>query len=109
MAVVKDGREAYTKFKVLERFEKLPFKNKICFIESVREGKEFIYIPELKRLNVLGGDEMPYVKRTRNPVPSGAAVIVECERPDETALEISKLLQALFGLSAHKISVMGMK
>lgn len=46
---------------VLERFEKLPFKNKICFIESVREGKEFIYIPELKRLNVLGGDEMPYV------------------------------------------------
>lgn len=51
------------------------------------------------------GDEMPYVKRTRNPVPSGAAVIVECERPDETALEISKLLQALFGLSAHKISV----
>lgn len=46
---------------ILERFEKLPFENKICFTESVRIGKGFIHIPELKRLNMQGGDEMPYV------------------------------------------------
>lgn len=47
---------------ILERFEKLPFENKICFTESVRIGKEFIHIPELKRLNIQGGDETPFVK-----------------------------------------------
>lgn len=46
---------------MLERFEKLPFKNKICFTESMREGEGFIHIPELKRLNIQGGDETPFV------------------------------------------------
>lgn len=46
---------------ILERFEKLPYRNKICFTEYVRVGKEFIHIPELKKLNIQGGDETPFV------------------------------------------------
>lgn len=46
---------------MLERFEKLPYKNKICFTESVHVGDSFIHIPELKRLNIQGGDETPFV------------------------------------------------
>ena len=46
---------------MLERFEKLPYKNKICFTESVCVGESFIHIPELKRLNIQGGDETPFV------------------------------------------------
>jgi uncharacterized protein (DUF1919 family) len=46
---------------ILERFEKLPFENKICFTESVRMAKDFIHIPELRRLNIQGGDETPFV------------------------------------------------
>ena len=60
--LVKMSQRSSDDLTILERFEQLPYKNKICFIESVREGKEFIHIPELKRLNIQGGDEPPFVK-----------------------------------------------
>lgn len=45
----------------LRRFKDLPFNNKICFTECEYPGNEFIYIPELKHLNIQGGDETPFV------------------------------------------------
>ena len=47
--------------KLLERFENLPYANKICFTEVDYPGKSFIQVPELKRLNIQGGDETPFV------------------------------------------------
>lgn len=46
---------------ILDRFESLPFKNKICFTEHKRENPIFITIPELHLLNIQGGDETPFV------------------------------------------------
>ena len=46
---------------ILDRFAALPYKNKICFTEFENVGPEFVYVPELRNLNIQGGDEMPYV------------------------------------------------
>lgn len=46
---------------ILERFSKLPYKNKICFTECEKAGEEFFYVPELRYLNIQGGDETPFV------------------------------------------------
>lgn len=46
---------------ILERFERLPFKNKICFTEYERCNPIFVTIPELHLLNIQGGDETPFV------------------------------------------------
>lgn len=46
---------------ILDRFESLPFKNKICFTEHKRENPIFITIPKLHLLNIQGGDETPFV------------------------------------------------
>lgn len=59
--LVKMSQRSSNDLSILERFEKLPFKNKICFTESMHAGKEFIHIPELKKLNIQGGDETPFV------------------------------------------------
>lgn len=59
--LVKMSQRSSGNIEILDRFKQLPFENKICFTESEYEGKDFIYIPELKRLNVQGGDETPYV------------------------------------------------
>lgn len=54
---------------ILERFALLPFRNKLCFTEQpfqptshVNGWNNFIYVEELKALNIQGGDETPYVK-----------------------------------------------
>ena len=54
---------------ILERFALLPFRNKLCFTEqpfqptsNVNGWNNFIYVEELKALNIQGGDETPYVK-----------------------------------------------
>lgn len=59
--LIKMSQRSSDDLTILERFEKLPFDNKICFTESVLIGKDFIHIPELKRLNIQGGDETPFV------------------------------------------------
>jgi len=59
--LVKMSQRSSDDVTILERFELLPYKNKICFTESMREGKVFIHIPELKKLNIQGGDETPFV------------------------------------------------
>ena len=59
--LVKMSQRSSNDLTFLERFEKLPYKNKICFTELEHLGKEFVYIPELKRLNIQGGDETPFV------------------------------------------------
>ncbi len=59
--LVKMSQRSSDDLNILEQFEKLPYKNKICFTEYERIGKEFVHIPELKRLNIQGGDETPFV------------------------------------------------
>lgn len=46
---------------ILNRFDNLPFRNKICFTEVDYPKPGFIKIEELKYLNIQGGDETPYV------------------------------------------------
>ncbi len=46
---------------ILDRFAALPFKNKICFTEEEYLKPGFVKIPELKELNIQGGDETSYV------------------------------------------------
>jgi len=46
---------------LLDRFEALPFPNKICFTEHERTNPIFVTIPELRQLNIQGGDETPFV------------------------------------------------
>lgn len=59
--LVKMSQRYTSSAEILERFEKLPYSNKICFTESEYMGEEFVYIPELKILNRYGGDETPFV------------------------------------------------
>ena len=59
--LIKMSQRYTTSTEVLERFEKLPYANKICFTEIDYPGKSFIQVPELKRLNIQGGEETPYV------------------------------------------------
>lgn len=42
---------------LLERFNSLPFRNKICFSPLASNSKCIIEVPELKTLNLVGGDE----------------------------------------------------
>lgn len=59
--LVKMSQRSANNRTILDRFAKLPYKNKICFTEFEHVGPEFFYIPELKHLNIQGGDETPYV------------------------------------------------
>lgn len=59
--LVKMSQRSSNDLTILERFEKLSYKNKLCFTESEHMGKGYVYIPELKRLNIQGGDETPFV------------------------------------------------
>lgn len=59
--LVKLSQRSSNDLTILERFAKLPYNNKICFTESEHAGKSFIHIPELKNLNIQGGDETPFV------------------------------------------------
>lgn len=59
--LVKMSQRSANDRSLLDRFATLPFKNKICFTEFEHVGPEFVYIPELKYLNIQGGDETPYV------------------------------------------------
>ena len=59
--LVKMSQRSASDRSILDRFAKLPFKNKICFTEFEYAGSGFIYIPELKHLNIQGCDETPYV------------------------------------------------
>ncbi|MDE6461801.1 MAG: glycosyltransferase [Muribaculaceae bacterium] len=42
---------------IVNRFKSLPFKNKICFSPSGGNSHEIIEVPELRNLNLVGGDE----------------------------------------------------
>lgn len=39
---------------------KLPYNNMICFTEDEHDDGRCVCVPELKRLNVEGGDETPF-------------------------------------------------
>lgn len=49
----------YSYHQMIQRFLSLPFPNKICFIpdEIKTSCQELIHVPELTRLNLVGGDE----------------------------------------------------
>ncbi len=51
---------------ILQRFEKLPFENKICFTEIEYPQEGFIKIDELAQLNIQGGDETSIVMKSIN-------------------------------------------
>lgn len=59
--LIKMSQRSLDSKEMLDRFEALPFKNKVCFTEYKRENPIFITIPELHLLNIQGGDETPFV------------------------------------------------
>lgn len=59
--LVKMSQRSLDSDDILDRFEALPFKNKICFTEHKCKNPIFITIPELHLLNIQGGDETPFV------------------------------------------------
>lgn len=59
--LVKMSQRYISGIEILDRFNAVPFKNKICFTEADYPKQGFIKIEELKHLNIQGGDETPYV------------------------------------------------
>lgn len=55
------------------------------------------------------GEQVPYVIKENLPVIDGIAVIAQGGDNAETAVKITNIAQALFGISSHKISVIGMR
>lgn len=56
-------RDSFSNYKdVVERFQNLPFQNKICFVPELfdKNNTTIIEVPELKTLNIIGGDETEY-------------------------------------------------
>lgn len=53
---------------MLNRFHKLPYKNKICFSPIGNDSSDVVVVPELKKLNLVGGDETEYTLRHINIV-----------------------------------------
>lgn len=66
--IIKMSQRSSNDCHILERFAALPYKNKICFTEFEYIGKEFVFVPELKYLNIQGGDETPFVMARLNLV-----------------------------------------
>lgn len=52
--------EGYDVSMMLNRFCKLPYKNKICFSPIPYHSSSIICVPELRTLNLVGGDETEY-------------------------------------------------
>ena len=55
------------------------------------------------------GNKIPYVTKEKAPEIEGIAVIAEGGNNADNVLKISEIAQALFGISSHKISVIGMR
>ncbi|MCI5603132.1 MAG: hypothetical protein SOV90_00930 [Lachnospiraceae bacterium] len=55
------------------------------------------------------GNKVPYVTKENAPEIEGIAVIAEGGNNADNVLKISEIAQALFGISSHKISVIGMR
>ena len=54
------------------------------------------------------GNEIPYIVKNRQPTIKGIAVIAQGGNDAKTVVKITNLIEALFGVSDHKISVIGM-
>jgi stage III sporulation protein AG len=55
------------------------------------------------------GNTIPYVIKENVPEIEGIAIVAEGGGNSENILKITGVVQALFGVSAHKISVIGMR
>lgn len=55
------------------------------------------------------GNTIPYVIKENVPAIEGIAIVAEGGDNKDTILKITNMVQALFGVSAHKISVIGMR
>lgn len=55
------------------------------------------------------GNTVPYVIKENVPAIEGIAIVAEGGDNKDTILKITNMVQALFGVSAHKISVIGMR
>lgn len=54
------------------------------------------------------GNEIPYVVKNKQPAIKGIAVIAQGGNDANMVVKITDLIEALFGVSPHKISVIGM-
>lgn len=54
------------------------------------------------------GNEIPYIVKNKQPAIKGIAVIAQGGNDAKMVVKITNLIEALFGVSAHKISVIGM-
>lgn len=54
------------------------------------------------------GNEIPYVVKNKQPEIKGIAVIAQGGNDAKMVVKITTLIQALFGVAPHKISVIGM-
>lgn len=70
---------------------------------SYKEDRVVVYEEESD------GNKVPYVTKEKSPEIEGIAVVAEGGNNAENVLKISGIAQALFGVSAHKISVIGMR
>ena len=61
--LVKMSQRSVHSIEILDRFDSLPFENKICFTEYDYDKPGFVKIEELRDLNIQGGDETPYVMK----------------------------------------------
>lgn len=55
------------------------------------------------------GNKIPYILKEKVPEIEGIAVIADGGSDSENILKITSVTQALFGISSHKISVIGMR
>lgn len=55
------------------------------------------------------GETIPYVIKENLPVIEGIAIVAQGGDNSEIVLKITTIAQALFGISPHKISVIGMR
>ena len=54
------------------------------------------------------GNEVPYVVKNKQPEIKGIAIIAQGGNNADMVIKITNMIEALFGVSAHKISVIGM-
>lgn len=65
-------------------------------------GQETVFMKQ-------GSDEIPYVSKTVLPQIEGVLVIAQGAGQGSNSLKISEIVQALFGVEAHKVKVVAME
>lgn len=75
--------------------------------QEVEEAYDYQETVVLKRES--NGAEVPYIISVKQPEIRGIAIVCQGGENPELVMKITSLIEALFHISAHKISVIGMK